>query len=414
MKNKVSTLLAVLAVILFSSSELAARGGRGGGGGGSRGGGGARSAPSRTPSASRPNTSTRPTTRPSNSRPSTSRPGTSRPSTPRPGTGTRPNVGTRPNTGTRPSTGTRPTQGQLNNFLDPAKPTTGRPGTRPGSAASGGGGAAAFLKNQDQRPGAGKLPNAGARPGQRLGAESRRPGDGERLAGNRPDRYENRGERNEQRQGRRDEVRDQFQDHHPRYDFWKDNPNAARWRWNRPYRVATWGLVAGWFSLGSGDAAAYDYGNNIYYDEGEVYYGEEAVASADEYAEQAQTLAESAPEVDDTVDWLPLGVFAITQDGEKSGPPPTLFVQLAVNKQGIIAGTFQNTATEKSQPIEGMVGQKNQRVAWTIVDKNWPVMETGLSNLTKDTAAALVHFEDGQTQQWLLVRMEEPKEESAP
>ena len=45
-------------------------------------------------------------------------------------------------------------------------------------------------------------------------------------------------------------------------------------------------------------------------------------------------------------EWLPLGVFAVTQDGEQSGPPPTLFVQLTINKQGIIAGTFNNTATD--------------------------------------------------------------------
>ena len=36
-------------------------------------------------------------------------------------------------------------------------------------------------------------------------------------------------------------------------------------------------------------------------------------------------------------------------------------------------------------------------------------METGLSNLTQDTAPALIHFTDGQTQQWLMVRIPEPK-----
>jgi hypothetical protein len=35
-------------------------------------------------------------------------------------------------------------------------------------------------------------------------------------------------------------------------------------------------------------------------------------------------------------------------------------------------------------------------------------METGLSNLTQDTAPALIHFADGQTQQWLMVRLPEP------
>jgi hypothetical protein len=37
-------------------------------------------------------------------------------------------------------------------------------------------------------------------------------------------------------------------------------------------------------------------------------------------------------------------------------------------------------------------------------------METGIFNLTKETAPALVHFADGTTQQWLLVRMDEPKD----
>jgi hypothetical protein len=60
-----------------------------------------------------------------------------------------------------------------------------------------------------------------------------------------------------------------------------------------------------------------------------------------------------------------------------------------------------------------MVDQKSPRSAWTITGKKWPVMEMGISNLTQDTAPALLHFEDGQTQQWLLVRLEEPKEEAA-
>ena len=44
--------------------------------------------------------------------------------------------------------------------------------------------------------------------------------------------------------------------------------------------------------------------------------------------------------------------------------------------------------------------------------KTRPIMETGIVNLTENTAPALVHFEDGQTQQWLMVRLEEPAEPS--
>jgi len=188
--------------------------------------------------------------------------------------------------------------------------------------------------------------------------------------------------------------------------------HAARWRWNRPYRWATWGAIAGFFPWGWGSSVSYNYGDNVYYEGDEVYYGDEAVATTEEYAEQAQDLAASAPEVDDSADWMTLGVFAITQDGEASGAPPTLFVQLAVNKQGIIAGTFQNTADGESKEVEGMIDQKSQRSAWALAGTSWPIMETGIANLTEDTAAALVHFENGETQQWLLVRLEEPKEGS--
>ena len=106
---------------------------------------------------------------------------------------------------------------------------------------------------------------------------------------------------------------------------------------------------------------------------------------------------------------MQLGVFAVTQDGEAKGPPPTMFVQLAVSKTGIIAGTFFDQTTEESMEVEGAVDKKSQRTAWVGKGKQWPVMETGISNLTEDAAPALVHFEDGQTQQVLLVRVEEPK-----
>ena len=73
-----------------------------------------------------------------------------------------------------------------------------------------------------------------------------------------------------------------------------------------------------------------------------------------------------------------------------------------------MSGTFQNTATGNVQAIEGMVDRETQRAAWTAVGKSRPLMETGIGNLTQDTTPALVHFADGTTQQWLLVRMEKP------
>ena len=105
---------------------------------------------------------------------------------------------------------------------------------------------------------------------------------------------------------------------------------------------------------------------------------------------------------------MPLGVFAMTADGKPTGADPTLFLQLAVSKQGVVSGTLQNTATKSVQSIQGMVDKQSQRTAWTAAGKIRPLMETGIANLTKDYTPALIHFPDGTTQQWLLVRMENP------
>ena len=59
---------------------------------------------------------------------------------------------------------------------------------------------------------------------------------------------------------------------------------------------------------------AYDYGNNVTYQDDQVYYGSQPVATAEQYYQQASTLAQSAPAADATADdWMPLGVFALVQ-----------------------------------------------------------------------------------------------------
>jgi hypothetical protein len=161
---------------------------------------------------------------------------------------------------------------------------------------------------------------------------------------------------------------------------------------------------------GIGQPVYYDYGTNLYYEGDNVYYEGEVVATADEYAQQAQTIASNVPDVEsENVDWMPLGVFALTQkDG--SVEDATLFMQLAISKEGIIAGTFQNTATDKATEVEGTIDQESQRAAWGPVGESWPIMETGVYNLTENEAGALLHFEDGQTQQWTMVRLDEPED----
>jgi hypothetical protein len=201
-------------------------------------------------------------------------------------------------------------------------------------------------------------------------------------------------------------------ENYPRLDFWSDHPPWAAWRINRPYRVATWAAITGWVGYGWSDSVPYSYGDNVYYQDNSVYYGDQPVATADEYAQQAEEIVASAPDVSaDNADWLSLGVFALTPDGQADGPAPTLFLQLAVSKEGVIAGTLYNAANDTTQTIEGAVDKQSQRSAWNVTGTTRPIMETGISNLTQDTAPALVHFADGQTQQWLMVRLDEPATE---
>jgi hypothetical protein len=159
----------------------------------------------------------------------------------------------------------------------------------------------------------------------------------------------------------------------------------------------------------------YNYGDNVCYQGDTVYYGDQPVCTADEYTQQAEAIATSIPpDVQPAAeDWLPLGVFAITQDGQSADDESTMFLQLAVSKQGIITGMLQNTASGSTKTVEGMVDKETQRAAWTAEGETRPLMKTGISNLTQDTAGVLVHFENGETQRWLLARLNDPTKSAA-
>jgi len=315
----------------------------------------------------------------------------------------------------------------VNNFLDVSGGGAGAAGAaRSGGAAAdflqqGGGAAAAGVA----RPGAaaaaasrpGGVGDAGgvARPGA-AAAVAARPGTAsqrQNFAQNQPGRIENREQRQGDRQSRHDEIRNQYEQNNPG-SFWEQNPGWAAVAITRPFAWATWGSVGSWCGY-SEEAVPYNYGEGVYYADDQVYYGDQPVATTAEYADQAAAIATTEPKAEPAKgDWLPLGVFAITQDGQASGPEPTLYLQLAISKQAVITGTLKNTTSGKVDTVEGMADKKTQRVAWTIAGKSRPVMETGLTNLTKDTSPALIHFEDGQTQQWLMVRLPESDSPAKP
>jgi hypothetical protein len=183
---------------------------------------------------------------------------------------------------------------------------------------------------------------------------------------------------------------------------------------------AGWGDLSGYWGMPvTTDPVEYDYGNNITYQGDQVYYGSQPEASTVQYYQQAQQLADSAPTIPTTIvkgltqvtgDWKPLGVFSLTQAGESN--TNTIF-QLAVNKAGVVSGNYYNTLNDQSTPIKGKVDKKSMRVAFTVGKNKDVVYDTGLGNLLEAQSPILVHLNKSQTQQEVLVRLQQPKATAA-
>lgn len=154
----------------------------------------------------------------------------------------------------------------------------------------------------------------------------------------------------------------------------------------------------------------YGSGGTVYYENNVVYVNDEEYSSAEEYYNDASTIATSVPEMTneqaEQMEWLPLGVFALTKEGVNAS---SMYLQLAVSKEGVIAGTYYNESTGVTHPVEGMVDEQTQRAVWKSADGTNAniVMETGIYNLTQDQAELLVHYGPEQTQAALLVRLDE-------
>ena len=183
--------------------------------------------------------------------------------------------------------------------------------------------------------------------------------------------------------------------------------NATGWAAGAAWHPAAWagvGTTLGWAA--SVQPIAYNYGSNITYQGDQVYYGDQSVGTADQYYQQAATIAQAAPPTaDNSPDWTPLGVFALVQ---KEQDEPHYVIQFAVNKSGAIGGNYSDLLSDTITPIHGSVDQKTQRVAWIVGNNKKNVGETGLANLTKAEAPALIHQGSDKTTQWLLVRLQQP------
>jgi hypothetical protein len=403
-----------LTLALPVTEAFSQRGGRGAGGG-------SRPSINRSPSMSRPSA---PAARPSiPSRPSAGQLPATRPSTPsrpsagqlpatRPGAGTRPSI---PSAGTRPSIdrdkiqnsiGVRP--GQQPSMPDWFKPgasqlpaTGNRPGAKPPVATPPIAGQPPAGKPPIGKPPVAKPPIAGkppiGKPPVATPPIAGRP-PGTRPPGVRPP-------------ARPPVARPPIAGHPPR-PWYPGHPNYPVYRPGHWWRWATAGAVTGWVVHRWANPIYYTYGSGgtVYYENNVVYVNGQEYGSAKQYYENTSELVASVPEMTDEqagqTEWLPLGVFALTAEGVNAS---SMYLQLAVTKDGVIAGTFYNETSGATHPVEGMVDEKTQRAVWKAADGTNKdlIMETGLYNLTKDQADLLVHFGPEQTQTALLVRLDE-------
>lgn len=201
-------------------------------------------------------------------------------------------------------------------------------------------------------------------------------------------------------------------------DWYRDHPNA--WRathshWDA-WAVASAGAVWGWLGIAAPlgvEVNNYGYEDDDYYGEDSESYANET--AADEYAAADSTGVEALPPLDSSAsatpgdaasdgDWLNLGVYAIANNqGEQSHS----LLQLAIDRQGDVQGTYYDALSGATQPVTGTINKESHGVSWTIGTGNGPTMSTTLEALTTTEGPVQIHFADGQTDQRLLVRLSE-------
>jgi hypothetical protein len=140
---------------------------------------------------------------------------------------------------------------------------------------------------------------------------------------------------------------------------------------------------------------------------------------ADDYYGYLDDLASDVPKIDEAaaekMDWKPLGVFAVRRENETTSDRT---LQLAVNRDGVISGTYYINSKKEAQPVIGRVDKRTQRATWKLADRTDQdvIFETSVSNLTRDTANVMVHFgpKASDAEVWQLVRLEPPDSGSTP
>lgn len=216
---------------------------------------------------------------------------------------------------------------------------------------------------------------------------------------------------NKDRRDHRNWFNDQFWDnHHDHPPYWRRNQNW--WVWPTAAGIGAflgWSAAPYYYGYEPGYYGS-DYGAD-YYDLGPNYYSSSTTyvttLPPTNYEQQSQAIQLAGGEPG-SGNWMPLGVFTMTLSGSAEATP-NLFLQLALNQDGSIAGTSYNSITDQTYPLEGFVDEKSQRVAWKLTDTdNSPILVIGVPSLAYGEAPFQIYYADGKVVEGLLVRLKDP------
>ncbi|MEX2185574.1 MAG: hypothetical protein WD875_02225 [Pirellulales bacterium] len=200
-------------------------------------------------------------------------------------------------------------------------------------------------------------------------------------------------------QGRADDLfTPQWYAQHP--NAWQaTHPHADAWA------VATAASVAAWVGTaaygGGSDTVIVESGNT-----GEATEATEEPADSGDTAATGPQNFTSTNEANDPTQWLALGVFALAQDGQTE---PTTLIQLSVNKQGQLNGSYYDLVSDSGTPVGGQLDAGTQRAAWTVGENSKNVFTTSVETLTGDSGPVALHLSNGKTQDWNLIRLKQPE-----
>lgn len=171
------------------------------------------------------------------------------------------------------------------------------------------------------------------------------------------------------------------------------HPHADAWAAATLTTATAW--IAGATAAGTGSSGSSG-------DTGEGATDEAASEETDEASTATEVGTTAAAPAVDPSQWLSLGVFAVAPQGQSDA---NQIVQLAVDKKGIVQGTFFDAITGADQSLAGAVEPTSYNVTFSVGSAKEVVFRTTIENLTREQAPLVLTFGDGRQQQWTSVRL---------